>query len=96
MLIDRLSFIAFWIPGGLRSREGPESEYVSRGWAGNLATQLWYLADIVRTGSAPAKAALFTGAYILIAGLLLLIAPLTFFTLLFDKRQGTSSSDSKN
>ena len=36
--------------------------------------------------SPPAKAALFTGSYIFIVGLLLLFAPLTCFTILFDQR----------
>lgn len=36
--------------------------------------------------SKPAMAAFVTGAYILVAGLLLLFAPLSTFTVLFDQR----------
>ena len=37
-------------------------------------------------GSKPAMAAFVTGSYILVAGLMLLFAPLSTFTILFDQR----------
>ena len=42
------------------------------------------LVQIVRTSSPPAKAALITGSYILLAGLALMILPELVFGLLFD------------
>lgn len=66
----------------LQQRKGLKSQKAKKVQA--VRTRPFSLAALRR--SKPAMAAFVTGAYILVAGMLLLLAPLKTFTILFDQR----------
>lgn len=67
-----------------KKRLGTKKAKKAKAQAQAVRTRAFSLAAL--RGSKPAMVAFVTGAYILVAGLLLLFAPLSTFTILFDQR----------